>query len=790
MRQGICLPDKKLKVKIKIADFEIITSSPKQYGNGFCYWNTTFDERIWTAPYHDLDDMADVCIYIMDGDNPICYYRCKATEFREPNADLKWVALINDKSVGQVSEAHQAGMLSFRLSINNQNKNGDIDWSYVPAWSYDLSDKPDKYPIRCYVYQCKELPASDDNGTSDPYVKIWSPFTPTDVEKKMMTTSVVNDNNNPIFYNTIQSYYYSVDYDWSPPVVLDIYDQDSGTFSTDDFIGRAVIFLDQAGEAVSRDEKVPRPQWFPVKLGFRDDEPAMGQILVSFSVLTPKQQFKKSLSTIRLAPMCDEYEITINVLGLRDLESPGILPVRKAFINFMLRSLLPPSKAHAIENISTQPSAIGRNPTISTVVKFNLFLPNDPLYCPSLTCGVYDYIFKGVSQPLIGNFVINIGDLQHLQDDLFMDEDKTTKEIVNALQDKILHAEEYKKELQARKQEGQKEKEYEEAMKKNIMAALEQKERKNLAIKTTKDLFSSFKKNKEEKELTIEPEFEDIEMGLIQATDQNETMQRLEETKEEPQDNALKFMQKKNTQIEHEKENERLVAKEMMSKREEQKQILKQSRTGRMKKMFKQMKHVGKNVVYPTYQYDDRLKIYREGIAPPKEVYMAVGYDPKHDSKQKHYRRFYEDELENIEEVMPGSPFQTFPVMRGQSRGLSKGWFWKQNTDEAGQVSTLKEVGKFKGIVSVMHKDREKAFSLVKETRIKILKESLNTLSQALFKEDFKYDYDKLSSAEGRELFCAKLQQIGCDDLEIEKHFTQMNYQEELARLMMTTTNC
>jgi Ca2+-dependent lipid-binding protein len=81
-----------------------------------------------------------------------------------------------------------------------------------------------------------------------PYVQIWSPFAPNDSEKKMMRTRVVNDNNNPIFYNTIESYYYAVDYEWSPPVVLDIYDQDSGTFSSDDYIGRAVIFLDQAGE--------------------------------------------------------------------------------------------------------------------------------------------------------------------------------------------------------------------------------------------------------------------------------------------------------------------------------------------------------------------------------------------------------------------------------------------------------------------------------------------------------------------------------------------------------------
>lgn len=200
------------------------------------------------------------------------------------------------------------------------------------------------------------------------------------------------------------------------------------------------------------------------------------------------------------------------------------------------------------------------------------------------------------------------------------------------------------------------------------------------------------------------------------------------------------------------------------------------------------MKYVGKNVVYPSYSFDERLKIHREQAAPPKDVFIAVGYDPEHDSKQKHYRRFYEDELENIKDVIPNSPFQSFPIYRGQSRGLSKGFFWNRKTDEAGQVSNIRQVGDFKGIISVINKDREQGFDAVKDVRINILKQSLNDLSQKLFNEDFDYDYKTIGSAEGKETFRAKLRQLGCDNLEIEKHFTQMNYQKELARLMMVRT--
>jgi hypothetical protein len=618
-------------------------------------------------------------------------------------------------------------------------------------------------------------------------------------KNKLMKTRVVNDNNNPIFYNTLETYFFSADIDWSPPVVLEIFDEDTGVFESDDYIGRTVVFLHLAKDAVSRNDDVPRPQWFPVKMGFREDEPAMGQLLVSFSVINPNEQFRRSLNSIRLAPPCDEYQITINVLGLRNLESPGILPVRKPFIHFMLQSLLPPSRSHAIENISTQPSATGSDPTISTVVKFKIWLPNDSLYCPSLTCGVYDYIFKGMAQPLIGSFEIDFGQLQKDTNREFEEQNEKTIEIIKALEQKVRDAEETKQQLEKKREEGRKEKEKEEEMKRTLREIEEKKKREGLALQTTNNLLKNLAKKSREakyKYVTLDEEGEDIEMGVLEATEgEHETLKKLrksslkgekkEESKEEQKDNIFTKMIEVE-EIQEDEHVEKNIAKQLMSEKIEKKMALKNNRTIRMKKMFKQMKLVGKNVVFPNYEYDERLMIHREGIPPPKEVYIAVGYDQKHDSKQKHYRRFYEDELENIEEVMPKSPFNNFIIKRGQSRGLSKGWFWqKRNTDESDQVSTVKEVGEFKAIVSVVNKNIDEELKLVKQTRIDILKQTLNNLSQKLFDEPFNFDYDTLVSAEGRELFAAKLQQMGCENLNIHKYFSLINYQEELSKIII-----
>jgi len=74
--------------------------------------------------------------------------------------------------------------------------------------------------------------------------------------------------------------------------------------------------------------------------------------------------------------------------------------------------LLPPEKAQAVTNIDTDPNAPGPNPNINTTLTFSVQLPTEDLYCPSLGCDVFDYVYSGLSQPLIGTMNIMIGDIK------------------------------------------------------------------------------------------------------------------------------------------------------------------------------------------------------------------------------------------------------------------------------------------------------------------------------------------------------------------------------------------
>jgi hypothetical protein len=79
------------------------------------------------------------------------------------------------------------------------------------------------------------------------------------------------------------------------------------------------------------------------------------------------------------------------------------------------------------------------------------------------------------------------------------------------------------------------------------------------------------------------------------------------------------------------------------------------------------------------------------------------------------------------------SPFDSYELKRGQSRGASKSW-WSfggaQKVDASGQASTEQVVGKFKGVVSVQTKEDREKYQEYKSKLLQSLKKLLNTLSQ------------------------------------------------------------
>lgn len=106
-----------------------------------------------------------------------------------------------------------------------------------------------------------------------------------------------------------------------PPFLLDIYDYDT---LGDDFIARCKIPISEASYALddetgADDQPIPKPKWHGCKL--KPSAPDCGEILVSFSIVPDDFAYKIPLNYVSLKESVDfkEFNITMNVLGLRDL---------------------------------------------------------------------------------------------------------------------------------------------------------------------------------------------------------------------------------------------------------------------------------------------------------------------------------------------------------------------------------------------------------------------------------------------------------------------------------------
>lgn len=90
--------------------------------------------------------------------------------------------------------------------------------------------------------------------------------------------------------------------------------------------------------------------------------------------------------------------------------STGLLPVKKAYVKFSVKSILPPAQAKAVADIYTEPGEGGVDPNIRVTLKIQVKIPGEVFYCPSMTCSIQDKLyFEGMTQPILGTFTLKLG---------------------------------------------------------------------------------------------------------------------------------------------------------------------------------------------------------------------------------------------------------------------------------------------------------------------------------------------------------------------------------------------
>lgn len=186
-------------------------------------------------------------------------------------------------------------------------------------------------------------------------------------------------------------------------------------------------------------------------------------------------------------------------------------------------------------------------------------------------------------------------------------------------------------------------------------------------------------------------------------------------------------------------------------------------------------------IIMPKYKPSKRLKIDRECSKPASALYIGLGWDEDSTTQRKHYRRYYDDELENIKEIFPvKSPFHSIELKKGQSRGLPNGLFASmmrraQRRDRSGANTNEKVVGFFKGIVEVeSHKDRDD-YDDRKAFLVADLVDNLNKISLMKLKEEFVIDVDLIEDPLERKKLDVKLRKLDISHLNITSHLTNLH---------------
>ncbi|XP_030306340.1 dysferlin isoform X6 [Calypte anna] len=297
-----------------------------------------------------------------------------------------------------------------------------------------IFDCGNRYHLRCYLYQARDLMAMDKDSFSDPYAIV-------SFLHQSQKTVVVKNTLNPTWDQTLIFYEIEIFGDpqkvsESPPnVVVELYDQD--TYGADEFMGRCICRPSL--------ERSPRLSWHPVTKANRN----VGELLAAFELIQREKPavhhipgFENDLSSSLdesedsdlpypppqrepniymvpqgIKPVLQRTAIEILAWGLRNLKS------------YQLASVTSPSLLVECGGQFVQSSVIKnvkKNPNFDVCVLYmEVRLPKESLYSPPLIIKVLDNRAFG-RRPVVGQCSIRC--LEEFRWDPYREENKGPQE--------------------------------------------------------------------------------------------------------------------------------------------------------------------------------------------------------------------------------------------------------------------------------------------------------------------------------------------------------------------------
>lgn len=358
--------------------------------------------------YHQL---PDVILSIEIENKSISFYRFKCEHYQLTRKSASSAMLISLKADKSVSNLRQdlAGQLRLKAAISDSNDFLSLTEEMWPK----VNTRPTFESIRiiCYIFQAKNLSSFDSNASADPLVQFYH-------FGSFVKSSYFPKTLNPTWNERVVLESYLIN-GTLPPMIINFWDRDV-SFLGDidyDFMGSAVVKLDSSYIVNDKDKlfQIKKPKWYQIGFDNLDKE---GKTLLSFSVVRrnlfselDKANVMQKISYIPIER--SKHHIKINILGLRNLQSTGILPVKRVKVKINTSSVKKISKIQqgaAFTELIALAKNSGANPTIGSILSLLVDLPVNISNMPSLSCQVIDQGLKLFNyQTIIGSFLINLG---------------------------------------------------------------------------------------------------------------------------------------------------------------------------------------------------------------------------------------------------------------------------------------------------------------------------------------------------------------------------------------------
>ena len=423
----------------------------------------------------ELDELPDLFLYLTDKEGQVISYQRLDLGRFNLKSDTYLIKLLPEISQNKYNSVCYSGVVKIRMRLFSRTKNkneindlnlfkagdeektdlmglqgaltGEKDFQdgddleellnqenniqkdiFIPGADTDKSDltKAQDYKIVACVYMSRYLISGDSNGLSDPYceITVGGETRRTSVRKKCIN-GVWNEK---LSFST--RFIYS-EYSTWPLILVKAMDQDSETNDNkNEILGYTYVFMNQ--KIVLNSTRKQRPKWEQLYLD-KSNLPH-GQILISFYIFDSDHY--DDANKIIIEPETEEYNFTINALGLRDLKPLTFIDIKKPFISFDLNSIDVKKKSVPYDEIKTQPNDSGANPNVNSVISFTAQLPKELDFTPQLQCNVYDHVLGGMMTKLLGVFLIDIKQIIAGTEKVYKYEKDKVKEVEKLLKQK------------------------------------------------------------------------------------------------------------------------------------------------------------------------------------------------------------------------------------------------------------------------------------------------------------------------------------------------------------------